>query len=292
MIELLLGLHADKYHVEGWHGIHALLDYHDNGPLYFKMKHIDGDIQRDETAAFDVGTAAHTAILEGLQQYESTVCVRPSTYIDKKTGEAKLWHGGASYCKQWMASHAGKTIISEVDDYTIRGMCTAISQHNDAMALLGNGIPEVTLREKRDCGNGKDIGLQCRIDWISGNGLDPWQWDGLVDYKTTKSLASFERGGLVMAYMRQAAWYRSMVKERIGSHLPWYWIVQEKHKPYRVQVYYALESDLQLAQDMNEDLLERVQASVRDDSWPMGTGGVKLLKLPKYLTNNHGENDE
>lgn len=279
MTDMIMDMTEEQYFTPGWHGIHALLDFEKRGPLYFKMKHIDGEIESSSSDAFDVGKAAHKIVLEGIAAYESEIVVKPETYTDDK-GNVKPWHGGSAVCKQWAIDHAQQTCISAADDAVCRGMYGALNRNVDAMRLLKSGAPEVVIRCVNALSKSHTIFTQIRIDWLSGLPSAP---EAMVDYKTCASLGSFASDCVTYCYDRQAAFYQDMYRMHTGKTLPWYWIAQEKSKPYRSQVFVATPRLLDRAWRLNMELYDRVTECIVSDTWPMGTEGIHEVDVPDWI---------
>src|SRR5580698_5346016 len=93
---LFAGLPAEQYHKAPGlsHSMLKSMNPPARLPVYLTEK-------REPTVDMIMGTLVHQAILEPNAPWPQ-IAVKPETYPDKKTGEAKPWHGGATYCKEWV----------------------------------------------------------------------------------------------------------------------------------------------------------------------------------------------
>ena len=262
-----------EYHVPGWHGIHALMDYAKHGPAYFHAHHITGERERESNVVFTMGSACHAAVLEGLPAYEERYAVGGP--INEKTG--KPYGSDTKAYAAWLAE-IGKPAISEVEGCIVRGMVGAISKNSAATDLLGSGSPEVTFRQQHGA-----LFMQCRVDWLAGTGTEPWDWTALVDYKTVSDLSTFDRDVFRYGYDQQAAHYQWMVEEEAGVVLPWAWIIQEKKWPYASRVVWCPPEILAHARDENMRLRDDIEKALELDIWPINTVESYSLAVPHWI---------
>jgi hypothetical protein len=103
------------------------------------------DASRTVTDEMQFGSALHAIVLEGEETYLERVAIKPATYPDAKTGEAKPWHGAAAYCKAWEADNAGKLQLTQVQDRAVRHMGALILNHPELGAVLRSGLPEIAV---------------------------------------------------------------------------------------------------------------------------------------------------
>jgi hypothetical protein len=275
---------ASTYFRSGHFGIHALMDFQKRGAGYFHYRHISRKIEEMERPAFSVGRATHTLVLEGEQVYDEEVRVKPEAYTNDK-GERKKWNGNANQCKAWekKARDDGATVISQSDDRCIRAMAHAVRNSTDAMRYLGRGGPETVIRSTE-----AGLPLQCRADWITGNQMDPWQWEAIVDLKTCDHLHGFEGDIFRYHYDRQAAFYQWMVQQETGATLPFVMVAVEKAPPHSVGVYFLDDAVYERAHRRNEWLIEEVAKHVEANEWPANPPAPITVGLPHWLQNEEG----
>lgn len=310
---ILYDLPEGEYHGQTggtkYFGIHSLMEYDTEGPAYFYQKHVTGEIKETrKRGVYDMGSAAHSLILEGQEAYEKSTIVKPGTYMgtDKMTKKlakergfktefvddthegqdvvwqlaedgfyytdiVKPWSGNAGECIKWIKEHSDRYILDEIEDYAVQGMHASIQEYPGAELLLGHSLSEVTIRREINTGGGL-LPVQIRIDAVTldGTGSDVMNWVGLCDYKTCESLKKFKRDVFFLNYMIQAAFYTLVVYEETGLTLPWTFLAQQKHKPYRIGDYEITDESLQTGTDVLTHLLPRVAHSINNDSWPIG----------------------
>jgi hypothetical protein len=121
---------SDSYHgLEGTYSSSQLKDLLDD-PEYFHKKYIAKSIQRENLAAFDIGTYFHTAILEP----------------HKLKDECAIFSGirrGASWDK-FREENSGKAIITESEMSQALSLINAVKSSPIAMNRIKRGEPEVS----------------------------------------------------------------------------------------------------------------------------------------------------
>ena len=224
----LLDISADEYHAatkrNEFTTSHRLNLFRKCPALYKKT--IDGEIVEGDTAAFMLGRATHTLILEGEEKFaaEFTVSDGPT---NEKTGKpyGKLTKAYAD----WLAEQTSP-IVSTEEHALILKMREAVHAHPVAKDLLASGIAEGTIRTEW---NGEPV--QARLDWFAlvheGNRL--------VDLKTCNDIDRFRFDIRDFGYIEQMAFYAQCVSLARGESPmtpPCYLIAVEKKEPYRVAV--------------------------------------------------------
>lgn len=273
-----------RYHDHSHVGIHALCDFGRRGPGYFYWRHKVG-VREGSSAAFDLGRLAHRMILEGEQAYNTTVAIRPATYMaeGKKKGDLpmeKPWNGNATVCQEWLRQQAdeGRIVAAPEDDMLCRAMLRRIRENPDSNPLMAMGTPELTIRQVE-----LDVPIQCRVDWMVGGAI-PLEWRAIVDLKTCDDLSGFMGDIYRYRYDRQAAWYQWMVQQETGQHLPFLFLAVEKAPPHRVGVYRCSERALARAHEMNMADLDNLAGFWRRQEWPAGDPvGIQEADLPDWL---------
>lgn len=100
-------------------------------PEIFHKKYITKEIERENLAAFDVGTYFHTSILEP----------------EKLSEECAVFFGGIRRGKEWeefKAKHEGKAIITKSEAETAEKLCNAIKNSPVCMKYLDASKAEVS----------------------------------------------------------------------------------------------------------------------------------------------------
>lgn len=244
---------ADVYHAKATNHLssHWLAEFR-RCPLLYHRKRLGLVPQRD-SAAFLVGRAAHTLILEGRARYESEYAVGGP--INPKTGNP--YGSGTKAFAEW-AEGIGKPVLSDDQAALVEQMAAAVTAHSFARVLLAEGLAEGVLRcrlHEHDC--------QARLDWIN-----PDTQHGLVDLKTADNLDSFEFDIRSYGYVHQLAFYRAVLAEICGVVLPVHVIAVEKREPYRCGVWLIDSAVLDRAHDENAEAMRELAHCKRLGIWP------------------------
>ena len=244
---------AEVYHAKARENLssHQLADFR-KCPLLYARKRA-GVAEQDERPAFIIGSGAHALILEGLDRFEDEFEVGGP--INPKTG---LPFG--SNTKAWTdwAEAIGKPVLSEAQFDVIARMNAAVRTHEIAISLLNEGQAEGVVRADY-CG----MPCQIRMDWF-----DPHT--GIVDLKTCDDLTWFESDARRYGYAHQLAFYRAVLSQVVGIHMPVHLIAVEKKEPYRCGVWHFASETLTVAQRENEAAIDRLRACLADERWPTG----------------------
>ncbi|MEQ9616636.1 MAG: PD-(D/E)XK nuclease-like domain-containing protein [Phycisphaerales bacterium] len=244
---------ADVYHAKAKDNLssHWLAEFA-RCPLLYHKKRI-GLIPQRDSAAFLVGRAAHTLILEGRERYESEYAVGGP--VNPKTGNP--YGSGTKAFAQW-AEKIGKPVLSDDQAALIEQMAASVKGHIFARELLADGVAEGVVRCRvggHEC--------QARLDWIN-----PVHDRGIVDLKTTDSLDGFELDISAYRYVEQLAFYRALVAEVTGRNLPVHIIAVEKREPFRCGVWVISDKSLTKAQRDNDSAMAELARCQRRDHWP------------------------
>ena len=226
----LLNIGSDEYHAatkrNEYITSHRLALFRKCPALYKKT--IDGKIVEGDTAAFALGRATHTLILEGAAKYTAE-------YVTSD-GPVNI-HTGKPYGKQtvayanWLAAQT-KPVISTADFSMMQNMREAVHAHAVAADLLSFGFTEGTIRTEWS-----GVPVQCRIDWFDA------ERNLIVDLKTCNDVDRFGYDIRDFGYVFQMAFYAKCVSLARGEKIDvWpqiprcYLIAAEKKEPFRVSV--------------------------------------------------------
>jgi hypothetical protein len=154
--------------------------------------------ERVETEAMLLGTLTHARVLEP-ETVLGRFCIAPNFHrgCNDETAIAKGYDGGKQAAAEWDAeldSLGAEPVSQETWDAALL-MAASVANHPLAQSYLTGGVAE-----KRITWTAPN-GIKCRgrVDYIAPNGL--------VDFKTTRSIATFERDVFRMNYHAQVAWY-------------------------------------------------------------------------------------
>lgn len=174
----------------------------------------------EQTPAMLLGSAIHCAILEP-ERFSIEYAIAPK--VDRRTKEGK------STWEAFELANAGKSILTEDQGDTIKGMKESILSHEIASMVLSGGEAEYSYYVKDD-----ETGLQlkARPDYRNGSAL--------IDLKTTSD-ASFEGfskaiGGF--GYHIQAAFYLDVFnKSQSESYRDFFFVAIENKAPFALAIY-------------------------------------------------------
>jgi len=186
--------------------------------------------------------------------------------------------------KEWSFAEAlkaeTKTIIDGDQYQKMTEMREAFMKHPYARTLITNGEAEVGYGGKIETLAG-EIEVKLRPDYIKDNII--------VDLKTTEdaSVNGFARSAANYDYHIQAAFYVNMMKQTRDIET-FFFIAQEKDKPYAVNVFEASDQFISQGRYEYELLLYLYKYCIDNDKWPsyeifqQNKYGVNQLDLPSY----------
>jgi hypothetical protein len=200
---------------------------------------------------FDIGVAAHLAVLEPVRQAECIVEIEAGDYRTTKARDARD-----------AARTAGKVPLLPYQFDIVRAIAGSIRSHPIASQAFVGGEAEVTL-----IWSDSETGIPCkaRPDYLPAHG----RW--IVDLKTAAS--ANPRGWCDQAYRlgyhARAAWYLDGAANVLEQAPEEYWfVIVEKEPPYLVSVV-SFDSDaLAWGRIANRKACERFAVSAAADDWP------------------------
>lgn len=242
---------------------HQLAAFRKCPALYQKKKL--GEIEDRDTAAYFVGRAAHTLILEGNAAYAAEYAVGGPK--NPRTG--KSFGPKTKAFAEW-AQKVGKPVITEESADLIETMREAVHSHPKATELLAHGIAEGVVRTKY-C----DVDCQIRIDWLNTD------LNAICDLKTTLAIDWAEHDARKLGYIYQLAFYRSVLKQVVGNlqEIPVYMIVVEKQIPFRCGVWKVATDVLDAAERENEAAISRLKVCDKTGHFPTGYEDVRVMEV-------------
>lgn len=211
---------------------------------------LNPDHQPTVAEKFDVGTCAHSLLLEG----ESAVVV-----ID-----APDWRTNAAKNERDAARAAGQTPLLLKDFAAVERMCEAVKGQLGSLAvdppLFADGKAEQTLVWTES-----DVLCKARLDWLRDDRA------AIDDLKTTSRSANpetFSRTIFSSGYDVQAAWYLRGLQAVTGADAEFRFVVVETAPPYALSVISLGPAALELANAKVDWALAAWQKCLADDSWP------------------------
>ena len=200
---------------------------------------------------FDLGVAAHLAVLEPQRQAESVVLIEAGDYRTTKAREARD-----------MARAAGKVPLLLYQLDIVRAIAGSIRAHPIASQAFNGGEAELTLTWPDPT-----TGIPCkaRPDYLPAHG----RW--LVDLKTAASAnpRTWRDQAYRLGYHARAAWYLDGAATVLGEMPEEYWfVIVEKEPPYLVSVITFDEEALEWGRVANCKACELFARSAETKDWP------------------------
>jgi len=251
------GVYADirnaDYHADPALGSTSLKTLATRTPAHW-LHERDNPVHKD---AYDLGTVAHSLILEG-DDFGVEV-------IDVEDKRGHKWSVPAEEARA-----AGKIPLKTSEWDMVRTMRDSVMAHPDAaLAFTGHKAEHSVFWEE------DGLALKCRPD--------AWHADLLVDLKTDVSAdpRDFRKKAFDIGYHQSAAHYTDGVLAATGYELPFIFVVIEKAPPYLVSVIELDTSFVELGRAANaraKDIYRRCAAS---NEWP-GYPEIEPLTAPRW----------
>lgn len=225
----------------------------------------------EPTAAMQLGTAFHTALLEW-ELFRKIFVVAPK--FDRRTKEGK------AKALAWETENTGKITLTPDQMEAIGKMVLSVREHKGARRLLGYGLVETSafwLDER--------TGIECKMrpDFLTTEGKTI---TGMVDVKTCvdASADGFSKAIVTQGYDVQAAFYQDGMKTLSGKTVPFYFIAIEKEAPYALAVYQASKAMLGIGREKYRAALGLLTWCRRNNFWPsyQPGGEIETIDLPRW----------
>ena len=251
---------AEQYHAKAQEYLssHQLSEFR-KCPALYRKRQLDL-VSNEDRPAYQIGRALHTLVLEGRDKFEAEYAVGGP--INPKTSE--IYGANTKTYAEWAAKQ-GKAVLTLQQFDLVENMADGVRANGMAVDLLSEGIPEGVVRCEY-----RDMPSQARIDWLA-----PYR--GVVDLKTCDDLTWFEADARRYGYVYQLAFYRAVLQQVIGIHMPVYLIGVEKKQPFRCGVWKIADDALAQAQKANEAAIERLKRCIATDTWPTGYEEVRVF---------------
>ena len=264
----IVDIPADEYHQAArdakFLSSHLLGDFIACPQLYHKK--MTGEIEPGDSAAYAIGRAVHTLILEGRAKFDEEYLIS-SGPVNPKTQEP--FGKTTKVYKEWLAAQK-RPIISSEDFGWMTKLQQSVWCHPLANALLDKGRPEGTVRTSM-----QGEPCQIRMDWFNPC------YEGkptIVDLKTVADISSFDRDALRYNYDGQLGFYREVFREASDGIAPDVFIIAiEKREPYRCGVWHLTPELLDQAAIKNSRAIERLRECRRTNTWPTGYEDMRVL---------------
>lgn len=242
--------------------------------------HFACEVEREESAAFDLGTAAHSLNLEG----DSSIFVElpefspiETTIPGAKPGTTKKHTITAkAQMEEFQKKHEGKLLIPSKSYKHLMGMHEVFLRNRDAQDLLRGAKVEASFKYLDE-----GSGLRCKFrpDILR-------DWECLIpDYKTCESARKyeFEKAIVRFGYHFSAAHYVAGAK-RVIKDCWWdfLFIAQEKKPPYAINIIPMSRRDLERSLEFRGKVMNAIANDVEANHFPDYSAKREETCLPAY----------
>lgn len=219
---------------------------------------------RENKRTFDIGTAAHLAVLEPADLTQRVVV---HDFDDYRTKEARDIRDSA-----WAA---GRTPLKPAEWKLVEGVAHALNSRTAKGKLFTGGHAEVSLTWEWD-----GVPCKARPDYLPGSGAY------LVDLKTANSAnpRAVARKAFDEAWHVRAAWYLAGAEAATGKRPEHYWfVVVEKEPPHIAEVYELDDRSLIWGERIIGRALRLFAECTASGRWPSYCGGKPtVIGLPGW----------
>lgn len=243
-------------------------------PALFKHDRDNGG--RPNKRAFDVGHAAHAAVL--------------GVGLEMVVVDADNWTTKAAKQQRDEAYAAGKCPILAKEKAAVDAMALEIRRHPLASKLLDpeRGRPEVSVfwhDEKHG------IDRRARFDWLP-NAEDGVPTLVVPDYKTTRSAEprAFARSIFDFGYDIQAVFYTDAVRAAgLAEDVDFLFIAQETTAPYLITIHELDFMALAVGRARVDEACAVFRECTETGVWPGYSDDIELVGPPPYLVDRYLE---
>lgn len=249
-------------------------------PAYCKAyKERTDEKKRD---VFELGTAGHSAILEGLPAYMDRVAVVPEHVLGKNGARSTKAY------KQWAEDNKDKTLLLEKQVDQVKGMYRAAMGRETFSRYLSDGQAEVSgFWYETDQESGHKILCKVRPDYLPGKQV-------VTDLKTTgldivrpdeNVPSAWERHAYYSKYHWSAYLTCRGLTQLTGiKHDAYYFAIVHVDPPHDCALIEVSKKILDLAEEEMLPLFPRLIECDRTDTWPGSPDVVQIMKFPAWAT--------
>jgi hypothetical protein len=237
-----------------------------SSPLHAWAEHprLNPDFKREERSGWDIGTAAHALLLEGVAAVDVI--------------EAPDWRSKGAQLARETARAEGRIALLAKHYDGVQAMVGAAKIQLSNLDIdpqpFTDGKPEQTLVWEED-----GVTCRARLDWLRDDRA------AIEDYKTTKGSAnpgSWTRTLYQIGADIQAAFYLRGLRAIEGAEAEFRFIVQETYAPYALSVVSLDYAAMQLADRKVEYALRTWKRCLEEDHWPGYSSQVCVAELPAW----------
>lgn len=276
MTELIESLAFADYQARP--GVHkSMLDEFARSPQcgyeYMILKH------DTPTHAQIIGSAVDCMLCEP-DQFVTRFWARPETY-ESPEGE-KPWNGNSKICRQWLAAHQSKPILTNADALTVRAMVAAIANDKKAMRLIEGCSVQTSLFWSDDR---TGLQLKGRPDFVRhGYAIDLKSCRDASERGLSHAVAEYR-------YYVQAAMYMDGLSANGRVCDKFYFLGVEPGVFPKTNIRQLDPKAIDLGRMVYNEQLLKVRDCMESKRWPGFSGDgdeVLSIDLPAYTYNSNG----
>lgn len=223
--------------------------------------------QPPETDAKDWGNLLDCLVLTP-KLFQSRYALKPQTYNDPKEGE-KPWNGNSKICKQWLADHAGFTVVSNAEVVEAAKAVKKLCLDETINAFFEASQMQVhVVGQWHDKATGLVIPVQCLIDCVPDKESEFQK--SLGDLKTTRNAGQrqFARWCYTAGYHVQAAFDLDIYRAATGEdRTDWIFLLSENYPPYETGRRLLSQDFLDIGRQTYQSALVRYARCLKTGEW-------------------------
>jgi len=242
-------------------------------PAHARLKHpkLNPALREEESERFDIGSAAHSLLLEGNGKMSVV--------------DAKDWRTNAAKEQRDTARANGLYPVLAYQEYGIRAMVNAAKEFIETTEIAGifdRGKPEQSAFWQEPNG----IWCRARIDWLTD--------DCILDYKTTDNANPEAFGQLMvrMDYHVQGSFYQRGVWRLQKKVLPVLFLAQEITPPYICSLVGMSTPMIALGERRVDRAIARWGECLKSGNWPGYTNQTCYAEPTSWALAKETEEEE
>lgn len=245
---------------------------------WFSHPKLNPDFREEHDEKFDLGTAAHAALLEGSSGIE---VIDPENYPSKTGSIPDGWTNNAIRAARDSARAQGKTPLLKRHYDGVRYMVDAAREFIAASEIeeyWNDAESEVTAVWQE-----RDVWMRCRFDRLhTGRKV-------IMDYKTTESASPepFSRLLVRMGYHIQSAFYRRAVRALGYDNPHFVFVAQSVDQPHECSLHACDQALVAIADAEVDRAIDIWQSCLTTGKWPSYGGRIHYAMPTSYMLADH-----
>jgi len=204
------------------------------------------------------------------QQFRDRFAVKPAKY-PAEGGQMKDWHGGSTWCKQWMADHADKQLVNADTDAESNAAVKELMENAEAREFIECSARQVMVTaEYKDKETGLLIPVKTLIDLVPDPEHPKFGKD-LADFKTSADAHPFPWGRNVnnYGYHIQGVFYTDVWSAAMPETKDTFrHIISESEFPYEPALRILSQEFMDKGREKYLDALQLYCQCLKTGTWP------------------------